>query len=213
KDDNSFVDFYNEKGMRNLTDNIRKYVYRKYKRRDVFYVWVVELQKRGVFHFHVLLIVPRVVYIPFLDKWLFTWGMTNIKELRGFGKYYLAKYLAKSKREEGEVDNDKSYQANYELMREKKKRLGVNQRFLGYSMKILHEVLRYQLDKLRYIKWFLSKVAFFPISAVVRYVRNENEKGFWFWGYRLYSMKKVFSFSELLGWLRCNFKHFALLPS
>lgn len=206
-DDDMFLDFHKRGGMKYAMENVRIHVYRKYKRRDFFYIWVPELQKRKVFHYHVLLIVPKEVYLPFLDQWFYKWGFTNIKELKNFNKYYLAKYLLKSR---GSL-NDKSYQADFDQMREKKRELGVKMRFLGYSLKILHEVLRYRMDKLMYVKWFLNKIAMFPLGSVVKY---EKEKGgFTFYGYKLYSIKKLFSFEELMLWLRSNFKHFALLPS
>lgn len=59
------------------------------------YVWVAELQMRGVIHYHVAIWLPRHVTLPKPDKrgwWL--WGMTNITVARK-AVPYLMKYLSK----------------------------------------------------------------------------------------------------------------------
>lgn len=59
------------------------------------YVWVAELQKRGVIHYHVALWVPRGFVLPKPDKqgW-WPHGMTRIEVARA-AVPYLLKYLSK----------------------------------------------------------------------------------------------------------------------
>lgn len=59
------------------------------------YVWVAELQKRGVIHYHVALWVPKGFEIPFPDSagW-WPHGMSNVVRARS-AVAYLMKYLSK----------------------------------------------------------------------------------------------------------------------
>lgn len=59
------------------------------------YVWVAELQKRGVIHYHVAIWLPEAVTLPMPDKcgW-WPHGMTNIETARA-AVPYLMKYLSK----------------------------------------------------------------------------------------------------------------------
>lgn len=59
------------------------------------YVWVAELQQRGVIHYHVALWVPRGTYLPKADKrgW-WPHGMTRTEKARA-AVPYLLKYLSK----------------------------------------------------------------------------------------------------------------------
>lgn len=72
---------------------------RKWARRRGFalsYVWVCELQRRGVPHYHVLVKLPKGLTLPKPDKqghW--KWGMSEVDWVRKSGKRYLSKYLSK----------------------------------------------------------------------------------------------------------------------
>lgn len=66
-------------------------------------VWVVELQRRGVIHFHVLVFLPRGITLPKPDKrgW-WPHGSTNIKWVRK-PVGYLVKYATKAHSKGGEM--------------------------------------------------------------------------------------------------------------
>lgn len=86
-------DDWNPKHVAAFMDHVRKWC-----GRNGFgcrYVWVAELQKRGVIHYHVALWVPHGVRIPKPDKqgW-WPHGMTNIVLARA-AVPYLLKYLSK----------------------------------------------------------------------------------------------------------------------
>jgi hypothetical protein len=60
----------------------------------VAYGWVAELQKRGVVHYHVILIVKRGTRIPKPDKsGLWKWGFSRIETAQT--PYYLCTYVGK----------------------------------------------------------------------------------------------------------------------
>jgi len=60
------------------------------------YVWVAELQKRGVIHYHALLYLPQGVRCPAFDaRGWWPHGMTNRKLVRKSAVGYLMKYLSK----------------------------------------------------------------------------------------------------------------------
>ncbi|MGB9763669.1 MAG: rolling circle replication-associated protein [Minisyncoccia bacterium] len=161
KDFENYLEFQREGGIRRILNVVASHIKHEYDRRDFFYLWVLEVQKRGVPHFHVLLIVPRCVRIPFLDRWIFTYGLTNIKELKKFGFRYLLKYLEK--------DN---YQQDYDSLRKKLKELCLRVRTYGYSLKLLHESLRFLMNSRSYIKWFISKVQGLKIESVYDIVKG-----------------------------------------
>jgi hypothetical protein len=150
-----YLEFQRRGGVRWFLNDLNSLIKRNYKRRDWFFLWIMEIQKRGIPHFHLLLVVPRGVRIPFPDKWVFTFGMTNIKELKKFGSRYLLKYLDK--------DN---YQQDYDSLRRKLKEFKLRIRTYGYSLRLLYEGLRFLLNIRSYIKWFLVRVEGLKVEAV-----------------------------------------------
>lgn len=79
--------------MRSFMDHVRKWCKRQGLACD--YVWVAELQKRGVIHYHVALWVPKGTKLPKPDQcgW-WPHGMTRIEVARA-AVPYLLKYLSK----------------------------------------------------------------------------------------------------------------------
>lgn len=78
--------------------HLRKFIKRHdYHNRPVRYVWVAEMQKRGVVHYHIVVWVPRTIRKlpkPDCQGW-WPWGMSNIQHAHSPAGY-LAKYLGKS---------------------------------------------------------------------------------------------------------------------
>ena len=77
---------------------LRKYC--KYHEIKLYaYFWVLEFQKRGVPHYHILLIFDRVRFkkLPFPDKFRTWWrkGLTRIEFVRKNARNYLSKYISK----------------------------------------------------------------------------------------------------------------------
>lgn len=60
------------------------------------FVWVAELQKRGVIHYHVVLWLPRGLFFTAPDRcgW-WPHGMSNVKSVRSSAVGYLLKYASK----------------------------------------------------------------------------------------------------------------------
>jgi len=170
KDFEMYLEFQKQGGIRWLLNVIGSYIKREYNRRDFFYLWIIEMQRRGVPHFHILLVVPRCVRIPYLDQWVFRFGLTNIKELKRFGSRYLLKYLEK--------DN---YQQNYDELRKMLKEFNLKVRIYGYSLKLLYEGLRFLMNFRSYIKWFISRVQGLEIKSVFDKVKG----GLVFYYYRI----------------------------
>lgn len=86
-------DDWKARHISDFLDRMRKWMKRRgYSAR---YVWVAELQKRGVIHYHVALWVPRGVHIPRPDAcgW-WPHGMTRTERARA-AVPYLLKYLSK----------------------------------------------------------------------------------------------------------------------
>lgn len=95
------------KALSKYMNAVRMYVKRVYGV-HFYYCWVREMQKRGVPHYHILLIVPRGVRVPKPDESYWPHGFSNVKLLkfktwRGIERY-LVKYLEKEmeRGEEGE---------------------------------------------------------------------------------------------------------------
>lgn len=76
-------------------DHIRSFMLAMRKKVKVLaYAWVLELQARGAPHYHVLLVVPKGVFVPCPDSsglWLH--GTTRTEGARSF--FYIAKYTSK----------------------------------------------------------------------------------------------------------------------
>lgn len=85
--------------IRAFMDNVRKWC--AAQRIPCRYVWVAELQKRGVIHYHVALWLPQDAKLPKPDKqgW-WKHGMTRIETARDAAAY-LMKYLSKGCNEIG----------------------------------------------------------------------------------------------------------------
>lgn len=99
RDRDSFIEFVDkEGGIARFLRYLRSLYYeRTGGRKDIIWVWVMELQERGIPHYHILLITGQDFYIEFPDvsgQW--KWGMTNIRTLRYISKNYLSKYLSKA---------------------------------------------------------------------------------------------------------------------
>jgi hypothetical protein len=86
-------DDWSPKHVAAFLDNVRKFM--KRKRWPCRYVWVAELQKRGVIHYHVAVWVPAGEKLPKPDEqgW-WPHGMTRIEVARA-AVPYLLKYLSK----------------------------------------------------------------------------------------------------------------------
>ena len=63
-------------------------------REDFRYVWVAELQKDGVIHYHGCLYCPRGKRLPLASNY-WNWGRTKTEAVRGGIKGYLMQYLSK----------------------------------------------------------------------------------------------------------------------
>lgn len=91
-----FLEFVKDGGIRTFFDILRKKLRIKFK-----YVYVLEIQRRGVFHYHILLALEKSVYIPPVDKvgW-WKYGFSRIQNLSIPSKNYLSKYLEKQDQKE-----------------------------------------------------------------------------------------------------------------
>lgn len=111
KEENYFVDFLTI----TFKDNVQYYEAQKDKTLTKIiknlkknygveaYFWVLEFQKRGVVHYHMLLIRNDNKKIGFLDKkkkYKHKIGFTNIKSVRGKIYGYMLKYINKEMKEE-----------------------------------------------------------------------------------------------------------------
>lgn len=86
---------WDPKHVSGFIDSVRKYLRCSHNVTKLHYTWVMELQKRGAPHYHVLLRLPVGVRIPKPDNagWWFL-GHTNTEKARhAIG--YLAKYASK----------------------------------------------------------------------------------------------------------------------
>lgn len=86
---------WDPKHISGFIQSVRTYLRANYAITKLHYCWVMELQKRGAPHYHLLLRLPRSVRIPKPDKagWWFL-GMTQVEKARhAIG--YLAKYCSK----------------------------------------------------------------------------------------------------------------------
>lgn len=84
------ITFIENGGIAKFFEILRKKLKVKFK-----YIYVLEVQKRGVFHYHILLALEKPIYIPPIDKigwWKF--GFTRIQNIVP-SKNYLSKYLEK----------------------------------------------------------------------------------------------------------------------
>lgn len=97
KDEEAFESFQKEGGIRKFLNSLVNHYVWKTKKRSIAYIWVLERQKRGVPHYHILVGHNEYLEFPLPDKWVFKYGMTNIKRLRFLNSNYLCKYLIEEK--------------------------------------------------------------------------------------------------------------------
>lgn len=86
---------WDPKHISGFIQSVRVYLRANYNIRKLHYCWVMELQKRGAPHYHLLLRLPHSVRIPKPDKagWWFL-GFTQVEKAR-HAVGYLAKYCSK----------------------------------------------------------------------------------------------------------------------
>lgn len=96
-----------EKVISEFLNNVRNYVAREaakrgLNKRKVFYFWTIELQGRGVPHYHVVLLVPQGIKLNKPDEWVWRHGSSNIKAVKSYARdaigrvvRYVIKYARK----------------------------------------------------------------------------------------------------------------------
>lgn len=96
-----------EKVISEFLTNVRNYVAREADRRGlgrrkVFYFWTMELQERGVPHYHVVVLLPQGIKLPKPDEWVWRYGSSNIKAVKSYERdavgrvvRYVVKYARK----------------------------------------------------------------------------------------------------------------------
>jgi len=80
--------------------SVRQYLKQKHKITKLHYMWVMELQKKGKPHYHLLLRLPRGIKLPMPDKGyddqMPMWGLGSCRiEFAKHAVGYLAKYVSK----------------------------------------------------------------------------------------------------------------------
>jgi hypothetical protein len=79
--------------------------------RRYFYAWVMEVQQRGVPHYHILLAYEGGIRIPFPDQSWWSYGSSNLQVLGGRSLMrYLTKYFEK--------ELEKGYQVSWDAFKE-----------------------------------------------------------------------------------------------
>lgn len=84
-------------GLAQFLKNTVRYVERKGVQ-VIGYGVVLELQARGVPHYHILLVVSRYIRLPKPDRWMWSYGSSSISSLGSVNRLsvnYLVKYLQK----------------------------------------------------------------------------------------------------------------------
>jgi hypothetical protein len=106
-----FEDFH-KGALRGYLNRLVGWLKRKGVRR-YFYAWVMEVQQRGVPHYHILLAYEGG-RIPFPDKSWWSYGSSNLQVLGGGRSLmrYLTKYFEK------ELENAKGYQVSWDAFKE-----------------------------------------------------------------------------------------------
>jgi hypothetical protein len=91
--------------------DVRTYLHRLKKRlgdKLIAYAWVLEMQKRGVPHYHIMLIVKKGTRVSKPDKGDWSGGHSNIQKAYK-GIYYIISYLKKS------IDLEIEYPKGYRI--------------------------------------------------------------------------------------------------
>ncbi|SFA98612.1 hypothetical protein SAMN04515620_1114 [Collimonas sp. OK607] len=102
------VDSWDKKHMGAYLTNVRNWMFRRTGEK-LKYVWVAEMQKRGVIHYHVLYWMPRGITMPKADKqgW---WPHGSTKtEKANKPVAYAMKYASKLDSKEGFPDGARTY--------------------------------------------------------------------------------------------------------
>ena len=96
------VDGWASKHVSAYIDRVRKWAAR-HGGEALAYVWAAELQKRGAVHYHVLLWLPKRLWMPRADKrgW-WPHGMTRTEQVRN-AVGYVAKYASKLRSKSGDL--------------------------------------------------------------------------------------------------------------
>ena len=125
-----YRDFLRWGGVARVVKNFTEYYYCKVGRRDIGIAWVLEVQRRGVPHYHLLICMNGDVKFPKPDRWFFRWGFTQIRRMERFSRGYLAKYLSKGR------DGGKGYQLEFSELRKRVGEWGRRVRSFGISWKL-----------------------------------------------------------------------------
>lgn len=103
---------FNKGAIRGYLNRLVVWLKRKGVRR-YFYAWVMEVQQRGVPHYHILLAYEGCLRIPFPDQSWWSYGSSNLQVLGGRSLMrYLTKYFEK------ELENAKEYQVSWDAFKE-----------------------------------------------------------------------------------------------
>lgn len=149
------------------------------------YAYVVELQERGVPHYHVLMIVEKAVKLPKPDKWVWNYGMSNIFLLGPVDRLsvnYLVRYIGKGN-QKGWAEVESEYCVNAETGRKE-----VINKDVLYGVKKYAWVIRVPEWK-EVLRWlslpgYVRRYAYF----LGELPRRVNKAGWYFLGNRLLIM-------------------------
>jgi hypothetical protein len=102
------ADTWSAKHISAYTDHVRKWLDRRCGEK-LRYIWVAELQKRGVIHYHVIYWLPKGITMPKADKqgW-WPHGSTRTEKAVAPVKYVM-KYASKLDSKEGYPDGARTY--------------------------------------------------------------------------------------------------------
>lgn len=87
--------------IRRYLHNLKRYILRKgFNIYAIF--WVLEMQSRGVPHYHIFLVVDKEAHVPYPDQSHWKWGYSGLKILspEQISSSYLSKYLQKKEQKE-----------------------------------------------------------------------------------------------------------------
>ena len=75
-----------------LRQNLMRHGHRVYT-----YFWVLEIQSRGVPHYHIFLVTDASAYVPYPDQSYWPWGLSQLQRVswQKISKSYLSNYLEK----------------------------------------------------------------------------------------------------------------------
>jgi hypothetical protein len=185
--------------------------------RRYFFAWVMEVQQRGVPHYHILLAYEGGIRIPFPDQSWWSYGSSNLQVLGGGRSLmrYLTKYFEK------ELENAKGYQVSWDAFKEVLRQFkGVRKfGFGGWgSIRLLVELR----DEAVYWSFECRTVPFYvAVLAIERRVKPKRvrlvgERVVWVWalsdllirrdgGLRFFGGRFLFWVSKSVWWCSLNF--------